>query len=218
MIDVESWKWQEADEEYQTALRLDPTSVESCGCYAYFLAIMRRFPESLALVEHGAQIDPLSPVIQQVYGMSLSGAGKPAEAIPHLQRALELDPGNYTAGNFLAAIFENSGEFDDALKVLSRPQFQSSGPLARVYALLGRNREARVILQKLTAKPYPSHVDVASVYFALGEKDHAFAWLRKGADERDPFIVRMTLNPAFEGVRSDPRFQNLVARFNFPNH
>jgi hypothetical protein len=78
--------------------------------------------------------------------------------------------------------------------------------------------QKRAILKKLAAKPYPSHMDVASVYFALGEKDHAFEWLGRGADERDPFIVRMTPNPTFENVRSDPRFQKVVARFNIPNN
>ena len=60
--------------------------------------------------------------------------------------------------------------------MLSRPQFQSSGPLARLYALLGRKAEARAILQKLAAKPFPNHLDVASVYFALGDKDQGFEW------------------------------------------
>ena len=46
-IEVEKWHWQEADDQYQAALRLDSNSVESCACYAYFLVLMRRFPEAL---------------------------------------------------------------------------------------------------------------------------------------------------------------------------
>ncbi len=216
MIDTDRWNWQEADREFQAALRLDPTNVESCGCYAFFLSLMRRYPEAIALLNRGSQIDPLSPVIQQVYGMALSASGNPEEAIPHLQRALELDPGNYTAGNFLAAIYENSGKFQDALKVLSRPQFESSASHARLYALLGRKDEARAILKKVAERAYPSHLDVASIYFALGEEDQGFEWLNKGLDSHDPFIVRMTMSATLNGVRSDPRYQKLVARLTIP--
>ena len=72
------------------------------------------------------------------------------------------------------------------------------------------------MLKRLTQQPFPNHLDVASVYFALGENDHGFEWLRKGLDEHDPFIVRMTANPALDGFRSDPRFQKVVARFHIP--
>ena len=215
-IETNSWHWQEADEEYRTALRLDPTNGESCGCYAFFLALMRRYPEAIALLDQGNQIDPLSTVIEQVYGITLSASGKPGEAIPHLRRALELDPENYTAGNFLAAIYENSGKLQDALQVLSAPQFQSSGALARIYAMLGRTSEARSILQTMTDRPYPNHMDVATIYFALGEEDHGFEWLKKGVDSHSPFIVRMTMNPALQALHADPRYQKLVARFNIP--
>jgi len=216
MIDMERWSWQEADREFQAALRLDPTSVESCGCYAFFLALMKRYPESLALLEHGDRIDPLSPVIQQVYGMTLAASGKRGEAIPRLQRALELDAQNRTAAVYLAAIYESSGRLQDALEVLSGPQFRSSGALAGLYALVGRKAEARAILKKLSEQPYPNHLDVASVYFALGEKDQGFEWLNKGLESHDPFIVRMTMSPALDEFRSDPRYQKLVARLTIP--
>ena len=100
--------------------------------------------------------------------------------------------------------------------MLSRPQFRSSGALARVYVLLGRKAEARAMLKKLAEQPYPNHLDVASVYFALGEKDQGFEWLNKGFDGHDPFIVRMTMYPALDELRSDPRYQKLVARFKIP--
>ncbi len=216
VIDTDRWNWQEADKEFQAALQLDPTNVESCGCYAFFLSLMRRYPEAIALLDRGNQIDPLSPVIQQVYGMALSASGKPEEAIPHLQRALELDPGNYTAGNFLAAIYENSGKLQDALEVLSLPQFESSASHARLYALLGRKDEARALLKKVAERAYPSHLDVASIYFGLGEEDQGFEWLNKGLDSHDPFIVRMTMSATLNGVRSDPRYKKLVAGFKIP--
>ena len=61
-IEVEKWHWRAgADEQYQAALRLDPNSVESCACYAYFLVLMRRFPEALLFSKAEITSNPLSP-------------------------------------------------------------------------------------------------------------------------------------------------------------
>jgi hypothetical protein len=73
------------------------------------------------------------------------------------------------------------------------------------------------MLKKQAERAYPSHLDVASIYFALGEEDQGFEWLNKGLDSHDPFIVRMTASPALDGLRSDPRFEKLVARFHIPD-
>jgi hypothetical protein len=58
---------------------------------------------------------------------------------------------------------------------------------------------------------------MAIAYFALGEKSRGFEWLTTAFDQRSGFISASNVNPAFEGVRSDPRFKALVARLRLPN-
>ena len=57
---------------------------------------------------------------------------------------------------------------------------------------------------------------VALIYFALGDKDRGFRWLTRALDERQAFINGISLDPAFKGIRSDPRFQALVKRLKLP--
>lgn len=58
--------------------------------------------------------------------------------------------------------------------------------------------------------------DVAMFYAGLGDKDKALAWLERAFDEQSPCLVVLKVDPLFDSLRSDPRFQDLVRRMNFP--
>jgi hypothetical protein len=58
---------------------------------------------------------------------------------------------------------------------------------------------------------------MAISYFALGDKDRGFEWLTKAFDQRSGYVPWANVLPAFDGVRSDPRFKALVARLKLPN-
>ena len=51
----------------------------------------------------------------------------------------------------------------------------------------------------------------------LGDKDQAFAWLGKAYQERDGFLVWLKVDPSLDSLRSDPRFQALLRKMNFPD-
>jgi Flp pilus assembly protein TadD len=91
--------------------------------------------------------------------------------------------------------------------------------LAQAYAAQGRDSEARNVLaelEELSGKQYvPAHM-VAIVYAALGEKDEAFLWLEKDYQIRDAELVWINIEPGFDPLRDDPRFQELLRRMNFP--
>jgi tetratricopeptide (TPR) repeat protein len=85
--------------------------------------------------------------------------------------------------------------------------------LGFVYALSGKRNEALKILDDLKNRSNhePSAAaDVALVYAGLNEKDQAFAWLEKAYVER--FNPSILLRPAFDMLRSDPRFQDFLRR------
>ncbi|MHC4511028.1 MAG: tetratricopeptide repeat protein, partial [Planctomycetota bacterium] len=95
--------------------------------------------------------------------------------------------------------------------------------LGRAYALSGRKDEAETLLQELqerAASEYVLPTYFTQLYTSLGNKDEAFRWLEKAYQERDSGMlwlrIRTSWGSAWDSLRSDPRFDDLVRRMNFP--
>ena len=65
--------------------------------------------------------------------------------------------------------------------------------------------------------PYPSGVLIGGLYARLGNADAAMKYLERAYEERDRLIVGLQVDPAFVGMRNDPRFQELLRRMRFPD-
>ena len=113
---------------------------------------------------------------------------------------------------------EAISEFEQVLK-LSGGRFLGTASLAHAYALAGKRSEAQKLLNELlqqSTQRYVSPASIAIVYVALDDKDQAFAWLEKGNEIRDMNVVRLKVDPRYESLRSDPRFNDLVKRMGLP--
>ena len=176
---------------------------------------MGRFPEAVAHGERAAKINPFSWLVQYNYGLVLRMARRYDEAASHYRRAIELEPQNLRAYINLAQVHQATGRFEDALAVLDRAEFRTSPVLAVAYALAGKRTEALRTLSLV--KPGSDALGLASVYFALGDNDRGFEWLTRAFDQRDGRVRSAKVNPRYDAVRSDPRFQALVARLNIPD-
>jgi hypothetical protein len=106
----------------------------------------------------------------------------------------------------------------EALAVFDRPEFRGSPYVARAYALLGRRGDAlRVLNGVVKAGGAFDLQETAIAYFALGDKVRGFEWLTKAFDQRNGYVPAARVQPAFDGIRDDPRFKALVARLKLPN-
>ena len=84
-----------------------------------------------------------------------------------------------------------------------------------MYAVSGRKAEAQKLLDQLRDKSkhkYVSPCNIARIHETLGDMDQAFAWLEKAYSERDGNIINLKVDPQLDGLRSDPRFVNLLRR------
>ena len=98
--------------------------------------------------------------------------------------------------------------------------FHSLGHLGNAYARAGRVREARECIRELKeflAEEAVGVYEIALVYAGLGEKDLAFEFLERAYDERDKGMLWLKVDPPLDPLRSDPRFQDLLRRMNFPS-
>ncbi len=84
---------------------------------------------------------------------------------------------------------------------------------AYIYGRSGQQAQARRALQQLAQLNTRRHVDPATLvvaYVGMGNKDEAFAWLQKAYLEHSFVLTALKVDPLFDALRSDPRFQALL--------
>ena len=71
-------------------------------------------------------------------------------------------------------------------------------------------------LLKSSSEGYISPYNIALIYNGLDEREETFAWLERAFDQRDPKMVFLKVEPKWNNLRSDPRFQDLLRRVGLP--
>jgi len=146
------------------------------------------------------------------------------EAIRRELKVLEAAPNYSLAHLFLGLSYEQKKDFSLAIPEMKKA-IELSGDkvfpayVAHAYALSGKTREARRILEELKQPSGKSYVDpwaIALVYTGLGQRDSAMEWLEKAYRNRDHDMAFCKVWPHFDPLRSDPRFQDLLRRMNLP--
>jgi len=171
---------------------------------------MGRFEEALREIEQARRLDPLSVRINANVVFVLYLGRQYDRAIVEARKALELEPNDPAAHDYLALVYLQKGMPKEAL---------AEAPDALTYAAAGKRQEALKILgewKHQSKGEYVSPVVMARAYVALGEKEEALAWLRKGVDVYDGGTTLLKVDPVLDPLRSDPRFQDLLRRMNFP--
>ncbi|HEX5412840.1 MAG TPA: winged helix-turn-helix domain-containing protein [Terriglobia bacterium] len=221
------WDWPTAEKEYRLAIALNPNYATAHHWYAAFLSLMGRHDQGLAEMKKAQRLDPLSRIINTEVGSTLFYAGKTDLAIKQLQSTRELYPDFWYIRSWLGKAYLAKGlqreglqELESAVK-LSGGNGSTLAELAYGYAVSGKPAKARQILATLEKKAkrnYVSPYDFAVVYTGLGDKDLAVMHLEKAFQER--YIAMHYLNVdrhwLFRSLSSDPRFQSILRRMNFP--
>jgi DNA-binding winged helix-turn-helix (wHTH) protein/tetratricopeptide (TPR) repeat protein len=209
-----------AEAEFRRALALNPGSATVHHDYAWLLVAERRFDEAVAEIRAAQSLEPLSVRANADVGWVYFRAGRDGEAIHQMQRTLELEPRFLSARLCLERALVRENRLAEALAQAregARQQGMAEADLAALPAdpqaalrTIGAWRLAR--LQERGKSAWVSPYTLAAQYAELGDAGHAFAELDRAAAERDPSLVSADVDPAFDGVRADPRFAALVAR------
>ncbi len=216
------WDWAGGEREFQIALRLNPNSSVVHHSHAHFLRQEGKFEESIAEGRRGIELDPVTVEGNFILGQSLYEARRYGEAISQFHKLLDLEPRFWPANLYLGKTLAAQGNFQDALEELKKAADFTAEPRATigyVYGRMGRAADARKViadLQELSKKEYIAPVDFAKVYIGLGDKNQAFAWLEKGYQQRDFWLLFLKGEPTYDPLRSDPRFLDLLRRIGFP--
>jgi tetratricopeptide (TPR) repeat protein len=217
------WDFAGAERAFRRALGLNPGHALTQQWYGECLACMGRHAEAIAALRRAQDLDPLSINITTTLGRhGYFFARRYDDAIGQLRRTIETDPTYWIAHNFLGWVHLVRGQFAEALAEFETARRLDDNPetlacLGYCQAASGRPAEATECLGALTALArhrYVAPVNLALVYTGLGDKEQAFIWLDKGLDDRSQWLSEIGVDPAFDPLRSDPRFAALMRRMN----
>ena len=217
------WDWPAADREFEEALRLNPNHTQALHFYSLYLArVQGRHDRATELAARAQRLDPLAPVAHTGAGAVFYHARQYARAIAAHQHALALDSTYSVARYMLAEPYLATGRPDDALRELERVAQGSAPSGDRIaalrgyaYAMLDRRDDAHRILER-AKRENVSPVVIAMIHTRLGERDSAFVWLERAANERDPAMVELQQEPLLDALRTDARFNQLAKRIGLP--
>ncbi len=178
----------------------------------------------MAQIERALELDPFNPMFQTFYGMDLLFVRRYDEAIAQFRNTLRTVPNHRRAHLGLYSAFHQKQMYEEALAE-KKVFFAAVGDrevveaLERGYAEAGYTRAMSLAAETLAARSRttfvpPSHV--ADLFAAAGENDQALEWLERGYDERDPNMPYLSVARDLDGLRDDPRFQDLLRRMNLP--
>jgi len=221
--DMFVWDWEAAEREYRRGIELNPGYATGHHWYAEHLSETGRNDEAIAEIRKAESLDPLSLITGADVATLLVIARRYDEAIEHAKKTIELGP-DFAVSHFaLGMAYEQKGQSGGAIAAFQKAVEFSGGNtafksnLAHAYAVAGRRSDAVAILNELKDRSkheFLNPSEIALIYVGLGQKDQAMVWLEKAYEGRfDPVILTW---PAFDPLRSDPRFHDLVRRIGLP--
>lgn len=217
------WDFPKAQQEFLRAIAANPNYPTAHQWYSEYLYCVGRHDEAIAEAKRAQELDPLSVAISGSVADAYYYARKYDQAIEQYKKTLQMDP-NFRPVHFQLADTYTQKRMDpeavaewlrgltlsgnSALAVAGGEAFRTSGYQAFLQTWLDSDIKSPAANQRA----YP----IARNYAFLGKKNEAVNWLEKAYAARSGGMVRLKTDPAFDSVRSDPDFQAIVSRMNFP--
>ena len=222
-LELYDWNWSEAERQYKLTLELSPNYAPAHVKYARFLqSVLGRNDEALKQMAYAAELNPRDPEIRLYMGFVTYAARQYDSAIVQFKELNAASPG---LGDFgLGWCYREKKMYPEAIAAQERSLAHSRHPsvlasVASVYGLAGRKREALKLIDELKERSRHHYLPAgifAEPYLGLGEKDEAMTRLERAYEEHDQGMADINAYPGLDALRSEPRFQALVRRMNFP--
>jgi tetratricopeptide (TPR) repeat protein len=214
------WNWSEAEKEFKLALKLNPNYADAHLEYGRFVQALGRNDEAMKEMNRAMELDPFD-IKTRVLVAFVTYASRQYDLALQQFKSLDDDWG-------LVWTYREKQMYPEALAVLER--WRSSHPsqsrdpdvlatAAGIYGLEGRKDEAEKLIdeaREMARHQYVSGFFFAEAYVGLGQKDQAVTWLERAYNEHDRWMVYIASYPGLDPLHSEPHFQALLRRMNFP--
>lgn len=220
-----TWDWEKAEADTLRAQACNPSCSNAYLWRAHVLSNLGRHREALAEVARAKELDPFSRIVSTLHGQFHYQAGPEfyAQAESLLRYALQIDPHFWVAHIDLAKIWGMQGKYREAVKAAERAYRFSHGNTEGLavagwsLAKAGKSAQARrkvAELEGLAKKTYVPPLHRALIHIGLGEARQALGALEYALEDRDVRLTFLRVEPRWDPLRGDPRFQKILARVN----
>jgi Tfp pilus assembly protein PilF len=202
------WKWSAAEPEFRRAIELNPNNANAHYFYAFnYLMPTNHIEEALEQFRLALSLDPLAPIVKTNYALTLMDAHKYPEARVQFDQIFERDPSFGPALFYLSQMEATQGQWADAVSTLQKTATsrRSWSPDAKGYA---------EFMDAAGNGTLPANAAVA--YALAGNRDKAFEYLEKAYADQDDEITAVIRFPAFDDLKSDPRWATLMHNLGLP--
>jgi TolB-like protein/DNA-binding winged helix-turn-helix (wHTH) protein len=214
------YDWPESEKEFRRAIQLGPEYATAHQWYAEFLSWQGRFGEAFAESEQARQLDPLSLIIASDHASIMYYARQYDSSLKQCRAVLELDPNFDHAWYLIVPSYFELGRYDDAIEGIHRWANLEENPWvwawkAAVYGRSGHAEEARLALLKLeqVSGSSPDRTPTLLVAYAgTGQNERLLELLQRAYSEHSNAVVQIKVDPMYDPIRSDPRFETLLWR------
>ena len=219
------YNWPKAEKEFNLAIELNPNYANAHHWYGEYLIIMNRFDEAMLEKNRALELEPLDPHFNCGVGIPYLYANRHDEAINLFRKAYNLDPNFPPTHLWLGWAYIRQGRYEEAIQTFQKasllpgqtPSFCFYG-LCIAYSLSGRKDDALRELQRMKERDkegFFSSGHFVWAYAGLGEKEMAIEYLQASHKERNLTLTYIEIDPIFDFLRSDARFQDIVRKMNF---
>jgi tetratricopeptide (TPR) repeat protein len=209
------WDWEGAEKEFKRAIELNPNYANAHHWYAIYLMWMTRHDEAIAEIKLALELDPLSIIINRSVGAVFLNSRHYDQAIEALERTSKMDP-NFVGTSYRMGIaYREKSMYKEALAEFQKENNEYG--IAIVNIKMGNNQKAIELRDHMIAEAKTNNslsVWIAKLCFSLGEIEKGFGWLHKALEERSGELLGIKYDWAFDSVRSDPRFKEILKKMN----
>ena len=209
-------EWEGAEEALRKAIALNPSNDDAHHELAHFLMRIGHFEEAIESQQRALYFNPHLPDYQSGLGEIYMYSRDYDKAIPEMQKALELDPNHLVTYSWLTLASVYKKDYQKALEYaqkFSTPE--SFGYEAQIYAGMGEKEKALSIINQQIKKFKTDEITagfcygLALAHTALDDKEKALYWLQKGYDLDAGWMIYLKVEPAFDPLRDDSRYQEI---------